>query len=331
MKADIFIPTSNRIESLRLCLDSLNNQTTKDFTVILVGLCRDDKVKKLLGKYQKLKIKYLIQKRKGLIGAANEALKIARNGVFVRIDDDVILTRHWYKHLIETYQMDDGIGGVTGPTIMSQIGLKSRDLTAFIETFKVSNNPILRLLFYIYNNIIYENKMLAVSQFLESGVFTLGSNYPQCLALSGSQTVHNLEACNWSSRTVLLRKIGGFDTIYLKGLGDYHEADAALKIKKLGYKLIFNPKVALKHNVEIGTVAKARPAPFYRIQNFLIFYFRFFKITRINQLLRFMLNLLMQNLYYLFRFLSTGKFNQLGAVPGTFVGLIRVITGYKVK
>lgn len=327
MRADIFIPTSNRINSLNSCLESLSNQSLKDFKIILVGLTKNEDVEKLINKFNNLSINYVIQKDRGLVSAANIALTYSENDIFVRVDDDVIIDQGWFSALIDTYDSDNKIGGVTGPTIVSEVGMKSRDLTAFLEKFKKSENPFLKFLSYLYESVLYENKMYDVSFFLESGVFTLGSNFKSCLNIKGLVEVNNLEACNWSCRTELLKKIGGFDSIYVKGLGDYHEADAALKIKNLGYKLIFNPKASLKHNVEGGKVESSRPNSYYRIQNFIIFYFRFFKIKSPEQFFKFTLNLTLQNCYYVWKYLKTGNLSNLGAIPGTLVGLFKVLLG----
>lgn len=323
MKADIFIPTSNRTDALRKCFDSLNNQTSKNFNVFLVGLKKDKEVEKLVAKFKDLNINYFLQKKRGIIGAANEALKKARAEIFIRIDDDVILDKDWFKNIIEPYKEDKMIGGVTGPTIMNKKGIESRDLTAFLNNFKKSQNLFSKLLNLIYYRYIYENKIKEVSLFLKSGAFTLGSNFPDCLKIKKIMEVDNLEACNWSCREKLLKLLGGFDEIYLKGLGDCSEADVPFKIKKLGYKIVFNPKARLEHHVEVGRVQKARPASFYRIQNFIIFYHRYFPIKSFDQLSKFMVNLMMQNGYYFYRFLTTGSFNQLGAIPGTIIGLIK--------
>lgn len=322
-RSDIFIPTSNRADSLKKCLLSLNKQSNKQFRVIVIGIKKSRNIESLIKKHAKCDIVYKIQKNKGLINAANEALNISKNEFFIRIDDDVVLSKNWHKEILKTFDSDKKIGGVTGPTIMSTKGIESRDLTKFISKFSAANNILDKFFKYIYLNFLYENKYDEVTRFLPSGVFTLGSNLRSSLNIKNLKEVDSLEACNWSVRTKLLKKIGGFDRIYLKGLGDYHESDAALKIKSLGYKLIFNPKVRLNHNVEISKVPRARPASFYRIQNLFIFYFRFFRIRSFGQILKFAINIMMQNGYYLFRFVSTGKFNQLGSVVGTPIGLIR--------
>lgn len=326
ISADIFIPTSNRFDALKPCLDSLSSQTRKDFRVIIVGLSNSKKINDLIKSYKKLNIIYFIQKKKGLINAANEALEIASSEIFIRTDDDTSMTKHWFESLMDSYS-DKSVGGVTGPTLMTKEGLMSRDLTRSLESFKSSKNIFKRLLSSIYIDYLYDKKIKKPSLFLKSGVFTLGSNYKTCLSIKKEIEVSNLEACNWSSRISLLKEIDGFDTIYNSGLGDYHEADAALKIKKLGYKLIFNPKAILFHRVELGKVSKARPAAFWRIQNFIIFYFRFYKIKSISQLFKFLTNVLMQNMYYLFNFFITGRLSQLFSIPGTFIAFGRVLLG----
>ncbi len=327
MRADIFIPTSNRLEALAPCLDSLEAQTCKDFTVRLAGMCPDDGVERLVAAHPGLDMDYFIQRAPGIIGAANEALERAQAEVFIRIDDDVVLEPQWLEQVMATFAADPRAGGVTGPTVMSEQGLASRDLTAFLERFQASRNPLLRFASYLYTQVLYEGRMREPSRLLQSGVFTLGSNYPDCLELAEPLEVENLEACNWSARTELLRRAGGFDTLFLKGLGDYHETDAALRIRSQGYALVFNPKARLRHNVEMGKVAKARPRPYHRIQNFVLFYFRHFPVRSATQLGKFALNLAMQNGYYLYKFLTTGSADQLAAPAGTAVALGKVLLG----
>lgn len=322
-KADIFIPTSNRVDSLSTCLTSLAKQTNSDFRILLGGREKNSDVEQLLKKYPNLTIHYFIQQKPGLIGAANEALSLAKAPIFIRIDDDIIAEPNWFEEIIHSFKRSRKIGGVTGPTTMTEEGLQSRDLTSYIESFRTSSNLLMKLLYFVYFHIIYEGRLFDISRFLPSGAFTIGSNYPYAKSLKQSLEVGNLEACNWAARTAIVRQVGGFDTLYLKGLGDYHEGDTALKIQRLGYSLIFNPKAALRHNVEQGIVSDARPAAYWRIQNFILFYFRFNRPTHPISLLRFVVYLGMQDAYYCLKFLKTGSLDQLGALPGTVVGLFR--------
>ena len=331
LRSDIFIPTSNRYDALKTCLDSLSFQTNKNFKVYVVGIRESLEISKLVANYD-FEIDYFIQSTPGIIGAANEALVKMSADIFIRIDDDVLISERWHQELINTYEVDERVGGVTGPTIMTAEGIRSRDLTAFLHFFKSNPNFIYRFPYYIYSKIIFSGKMYEVSTFLESGAFTLGSNFESCLAIPNSIEVSNLEACNWSCRRSLLLQINGFDITFLKGLGDYHEADAALRIKSLGYKLVFNPKAELSHRVEIGKVPIARPETYYRIQNFIIFYARHYSILCANNgfvlsITKFSLNVVLQNAYYIFKAFRTGKISQAACIPGTFVGFFRALTG----
>jgi GT2 family glycosyltransferase len=329
LRSDIFIPTSNRYDALKNCLDSLSIQTNKNFKIYVVGIRESLEISKLVKSYD-FEIDYFIQSQPGIIGAANEALAKMKSDIFIRIDDDVLISKQWHQEIINSFEIDRLVGGVTGPTIMTEEGIRSRDLTAFLHLFKSNPKFIYRIPYFIYSKIIFSGKMYEVSTFLESGAFTLGSNFESCLTINNSIEVSNLEACNWSCRRSILLEINGFDNTFLKGLGDYHEADAALRIKRLGYKLIFNPKAELSHRVEIGKVPIARPETYHRIQNFIIFYFRHYPILRSNHgyvlsITKFFLNIMLQNTYYIFKAFRTGKIYQVACIPGTFVGFLRAL------
>ena len=71
--------------------------------------------------------------------------------------------------------------------------------------------------------------------------------------------------------------VDGFDPIYLV-ISEYHEPDAALRIRQLGYKLMFTPEAHLYHCPSIDGFYGDRPQSFPRIINFITFYFRHIKL-----------------------------------------------------
>lgn len=318
-KASIFIPTSNNINALKPCLKSLQNQSRKDFNIILIGKEKNEDIENLTYVFKTLRIKYLIQKKPGLVTAANEALKKTKSKIFIRIDDDIVADQNWFKNILETFRLNKNIGAVTGPTIINSKNTSSRDLIYYLKKRR-NRNLLFKLINIIYHKYLFENKTYEVGKFLRSGVFTIGSNFKQYIPKTIID-VDNLEACNFACKTNILRKIGGFDKVFSKGLGEYHEADVAFKIKSLKLKILFNPKVKVNH--EIKNNHTVRPESYYRIQNFIVFYKRYFKIDSFDTLLRFTLYLMVQNLYYSFKFLSTGKIDQLKSIPGTFIGLYK--------
>ncbi|QQS43495.1 glycosyltransferase [Candidatus Roizmanbacteria bacterium] len=322
MKANIFIPISRDSEQLVNCLKSLSEQSDQRFSVIAVSLTDNDHIKKLLKKYIKDYL-FLVQPKRGLLHAANLALNHAKDDIFIRIDDDIVADKNWLKAILTSFE-DKKVGGVTGPTIIKKKLMDGRDLFAFLNDFEKSTNPLKKLLSYLYTDVIYEGKMKEVSLFTRSGAFTLGSNFEESVQKIGEpKSVDNLEACNFAVRRTLLEEFGGFDPTFAQGLSEYHEADVACKITEAGYTNVFNPQAQVFHNVQKS--AHVRVDSYHRIQNFIIFYRKHLSRTDSSARLRFLFNVLLQNCYYIFLFMRTGKRELLGAIPGSIVGLFRPI------
>lgn len=77
--------------------------------------------------------------------------------------------------------------------------------------------------------------------FLRKTSFGAGNfNYPHYAYAETAQ------GCNMSYRKTLLKKIGGFDTNFI-GNAMREESDVSFKIRKLGKKILYNPKASLFH------------------------------------------------------------------------------------
>lgn len=303
--ADIFIPTLNRIHSLKRCLESLNKQTIKNFRIILVGKEKNKEIRNLIKSFKNLKIIYRLQKKPGLVAAANLALSISQSRLFVRIDDDVEVDKNWFKNILLTFRLDKKIGAVTGPTLLTEKGIASRDVTKVLETTRKSQNIFLHFFYSFYNYYLCENKLYEVAKFFKSGAFSIGSNFKTSLKLK-SREVENLEACNFASLTGILKQIGGFDQTFSQGLGEYHEADVAFKIRKLAWKIIFNPKVKLWHRLESSPV-EIRPDSLNRLKNFIFFYKRHIGFKNLDYFFRFAANVCCQVSYHIYKSLFRKK------------------------
>ena len=209
---------------------------------------------------------------------------------------------------------------MTGPTVIPAKIRKNRDLFANEELFRTG--PLhWRLIGKLYFDYFTQGQTRRVSHWFDSGAFSLGTNFDESLK-EPIQEVTNLEACNFAVRTKLLKKIGGFDIAY-GGVGEYHEPDAAFKIKKLGYKLIFNPGVYLNHLPSQDGFFNDRPASFSRMENFVLFYLRHIKPNTPQKAIRFLLYTGFLNCYYVYTAVQLRQPAQLGAVPGTLAGIVR--------
>ena len=118
----ICIITYKRFDKLKLCINSISNQTTNfDYDIIIVDNDSESKIEKSireLSQEKKLKIKYYIEPIKGIANARNKCVEVVRNKYkyLVFIDDDEEALDNWLENLVNSikeFQSDI----VAGPVI----------------------------------------------------------------------------------------------------------------------------------------------------------------------------------------------------------------------
>lgn len=199
----------------------------------------------------------------GIVKAMNIALQKARGEIFVRIDDDVTIYKNWLINLIKPFS-NSKIGGVTGPTFVPKDRRKNRDSIRFAE------NP------GWFIKWLYDNDPYAVAKIYRCGNPSYGSNFEERLyGLIGREPfdVDHLEGTNWAMRTNLIRHVGGFDSSF-DGVAEWFDTDVEQKIKKIGYRLVYNPKAYLYHLLEKSGHYNDRFEGFGRIDNWIRYHRR---------------------------------------------------------
>lgn len=316
----IGISTFNRNQDLFRCLDSLSKQTYKDFSIVIANGGDVQGVERVVRNFKDLKIKIVTQARKGIVEARNLGWRHSEADVVCLIDDDLVVYPDWLAQVRETFLADSSIGGVSGPTLIPKDRQANRDLALFLNKFRNSRNIFLTPLRKVYLGIILENKFAEVGRILKSGAFTPGSNYESCLKLPGLVEVDYLEACYMCFRRQLLEDLNGFDYSY-SGTGEWNEPDFSFRVRKRGFRLVFNPKAISEHHISQSGVYKARTNSYERSLNFLLFYFRWIKPDTWEKFFRFSVNLIFINLYWVYKFIESGNINWLDGIRGTAVGL----------
>lgn len=237
MKLSVVICTSGRPESLKKCLQSLKQQSFKDFEI-------------------------LVMRESPLVKARDLGWRKAKGEIVAWIDDDVVVDKNWAKNLIKVFQDHPEAGGVSGPTIVPENLLKNR---LVFWWYGKKNWPA-----KLWMKFVLDNQPLAVGKITKIGWWSPGSNFKQCLKLKGLQEVDYLEACNMALRRDLVKKVGGFDLNY-KGTSEWCELDLAMRIKRLGYRLVWSREVKVEHHVSrMGVFIKRRNWG-ERIKNYLKF------------------------------------------------------------
>ncbi|MCG2686462.1 glycosyltransferase [Candidatus Parcubacteria bacterium] len=314
----IIVPTFNRPDSLRAVLESLEQQSHRDFEVIVIEGGDFTAAQKAAATSEVVfPFKVLEQKtRAGLAAAVNEGVVASRGELIIRTDDDVEFAPDWLREICRSFE-DPQVGGVTGPTIIPADRQSYRDLLSGYEKFR-RGNLFWRAVGKIYFDYFLEGRSLEVASWFRCGAFSLGANFEEALQLESPIEVDYLHACNLAVRRSLLEEVGGFNEVY-QGTAEYNEAEVAFKLRRRGYKLIFNPQAYVYHLVSRSGVYAARANSCERMKNFVYFYLNNIKPDTPDKALRFSTYLMCNSAFWVFKFFRTGNWRQLGGIAAIFI------------
>lgn len=117
----VVIPTLNRYEYLKDVFKDLENQTYKNFEVIVVDQTDDFRDEFYQG--WNLDLKYWYQEEKALWKARNEAIKSATGEYILLYDDDSLVENDWIEHHLKTLDFfnADLSSGVSISTVGAEV------------------------------------------------------------------------------------------------------------------------------------------------------------------------------------------------------------------
>jgi GT2 family glycosyltransferase len=213
-KVSLVIPTIGRGELLLKTLSHFLLSDYRDFEIVVVDQTPDpdDSVIKFMVENRE-KIKYIHIDKPGLPNARNVGIGEARGDIIVFVDDDVIPEKGFITAHASSYI--DKIGGVAG-----------RVLPPGNELGDCEDNP----------------KKIAKIRFLGLMIF---DNFDSLTRT----TAHHARGCNMSFKREALIETGGFD-VGFGGSAHMEETDISLRVRKLGYEMVFSPKASLVHLLE---------------------------------------------------------------------------------
>ncbi|HPB69099.1 MAG TPA: glycosyltransferase [Candidatus Omnitrophota bacterium] len=231
----VIIPTRSRPEDIEDCLRCLYQQTYPDFEVIVVDASPDEKTKDIVQKkFPKVHYEYFPNGENQRPKAKNIGIKIAKGDILAFIDDDSLVQKGWLEACVNSYSSPEtgGVGGFIIEKKEENIKPKEKDYVARV-TFNGTR--------------------------IGSFNFDKGETI----------AVEHLRGCNMSFRREAVDKISGFDINYI-GSNVLEETDFCVRIRKAGYKILYNPQMRVIHT------AGAR----YLVQRTVFDYKRQYYITR---------------------------------------------------
>ncbi len=208
MKVSVIIPTKNRRRYLEDCLKSLFQANTRPDEIIVVDNYSSDCTEKVVQLYP---VK-LLRNRGSLTRSRNLGLGVSIGDIIVYLDDDVIVDKNWLEHLLSAYSSPEvcGVGGRILPF--------GKDKSHFVPAC---------------GNV--------VGKVRNDGLVIANFDVP----LKKPIEVDCFQGCNMSFRREALFEVGGFDETY-QGIFR-HDSDICLAVKKIGCKLIYEPKAIVWH------------------------------------------------------------------------------------
>lgn len=131
----IFTPTYNRAYTLPRLYESLCEQTSKDFTWLIVDDGSVDETAELIAGWNaenKISIRYYYQENQGKSAAHNKGVELTETELFTCVDSDDYLVPVAIERIIETWisKKDAEIIGI----VAQKVDIKGTSLTSYVET-----------------------------------------------------------------------------------------------------------------------------------------------------------------------------------------------------
>ncbi|MEE3716391.1 glycosyltransferase [Tumidithrix elongata RA019] len=216
MKIAAIIPTYQRPKDLERCLEAFKRQTRPVDQLFVTVRDTDAETWTFLQSYnaELLPLQALIVKVPGVVAAMNCGLDAATGDIIAFTDDDAAPHADWLER-IETYFLkDEKIGGVGG-----------RDWQ------------------YVGTEIKEVGERKVVGQMRWHGM-VIGNHH---LGVGEPQEVYVLKGVNMSFRRDAIAELRFDERMRGTGAQVHFELAFSLRLKQAGWKIIFDPKVAVDH------------------------------------------------------------------------------------
>jgi GT2 family glycosyltransferase len=277
-------------------------QTYKNFEIIVVDNASTDDTPMLIKAYR---VRVVRDETKRLSYLFNLGWRNARGKIVVYIADDAEASPTWLENIIKSFEIFKDAGAVGG------LGKDVVD-PEMIRLYRQSGgSKILSFLASVYRVVVTENKLFHRGLFFESGAFSIGVGS----TLTEPISVDVLSTTNVGIKRDILERMKGFDENFYFNHAD---GDLFLRIKKHGYKLIFNPAARVVHHLRFGPSRD----PFFIARDTAYFYMKHVRPRRLSSFLRFLVNVTFLNSYWFYKAFKTKQLRYLKGIPAFVRGVI---------
>lgn len=225
MSISVVIPTYRRPVDLERCIRSLAKQTYLPVEVIAVVRDVDDETQTVLSQlmaqtgmsegFQAVLdcLKVVIVSVPGQVAALNAGVGTATGDIVAITDDDAVPYSHWLAKIVHHFTADPTVGGVGG-----------RDWLYFGEELQAGERETVGRLRWFGGRV---------------GNHHLGVGEPRFVEV--------LKGANMSYRREVIATLKFNEHLRGNGAQVHNDLDFSLSVKKAGWKLVYDPDVAIDH------------------------------------------------------------------------------------
>ncbi|HEY1610626.1 MAG TPA: glycosyltransferase family 2 protein [Paraburkholderia sp.] len=216
MKVTVLVPTWRRPDDLARCLSALLRQQRVPDQIVVIARAEDDATHACLAEHatpRVLKVDVAIVDEPGQVAALNRGLDAATGDVIAITDDDAAPRTDWLARIATGFEADPTLGALGGRDWVHEDGR------------------------------VLDGERPLVGKVYFSGRI-VGNHH---LGVGGAREVDLLKGANMSYRRDAIRNIR-FDR-RLRGSGAQVHNDMAfsMAVKRAGWKLMYDPRVAVDH------------------------------------------------------------------------------------
>jgi cellulose synthase/poly-beta-1,6-N-acetylglucosamine synthase-like glycosyltransferase len=214
MKVSVVVPTYRRHHELHRCCEALACQSRAADQVVIVVRAGDKESAEVVTTWRRgLEIEIVQVMLSGQVHALNAGLKRCTGDIVAITDDDAAPRADWLARIEAYFEADPKLGGLGGRDWVHQDGIVEAAEQALVG----------RVLWY--GRVV-------------------GNHH---LGVGGVREVDVLKGANCAFRMAAIGPIG-FDTRLLgKGAQVHNDMVASLAVKQAGWKIVFDPAVAVDH------------------------------------------------------------------------------------
>lgn len=207
----VIVVTFERPDCVERCLKCLHEQSRSAEQIIVVDASHTDTTREIVSRYPGVLYLRNENGRGRMTQSRNIGLRSATGSVIAFIDDDAFAHHDWLANLIPPYR-DPAVGAVGGRALNQQPGEESVGVDRIGQ--------------------ITSDGEIAGNFAADPGKILL---------------VDHIIGCNMSFRRHVLAELGGFREDYPGISGLCEDTDVSLRVRKIGYKILFIPTAKCDH------------------------------------------------------------------------------------